>query len=726
MDTVLVISIFYLMQYHSGYYGTDMLVRPQPTLINSLQELRNSDKIPVFIEADPVMSYLNVSGETEQAILKKLPLDGNGESEYIVSKAEITASTVASLIRTKKGAAVMNHMFRESVEYFYCHQLLEGENRQPTLHTSYAKLYANLFLNVVNLNISHQLEARLHRGLRRTFESNILITTIVDFFLDITLGVCDLSKTNNIKECLSHKFAAGKAELRPLRPVNLIMVFYGVTSAMLVSLLVLIGESTFRGIKVTGFYQYDETTKKVSGVTGLFFHDLFVKNNINASYRVISPANLQGSCDKHRLCTGNLDIMNTPNWDYSLFQLSTIGLEYEDYLPFKFDSEAFELDYKVMSSFELKESEDANVLRSFEHISLYVVGLYIVWFIVACLINSMLKEILRKVLADKAMYHDSYLWHVMRILCSQWHSRYELQVFRIMDLVLVVSMFYLLQYYYGNYGTEVLVRPKPTVINTLKQLKDSDKVPVFLEADPIISLLNTSGDATEQAILGKLKFDSYGSSEYIVSKGAENGIPMNHIANLIRDNSGAAIMSDTIRDAIEFFYCQRFVDQSEDKHLEPTLHTGSEKYYANLFLQPFNVNISRKLEGRLHSALRRIFETHVFITFIIDGFLNVVLTTLSISPTSEITQCLLYKSDSSNDEIQALRLVNLKYVMYIGMSAILVALLVMLSEHVAQAGKRKAKRGRKKTVWVSKYQTTGASVFYRRDGHRLFLSRLYL
>ncbi|KAI1303922.1 hypothetical protein HDE_02031 [Halotydeus destructor] len=374
-----------------------------------------------------------------------------------------------------------------------------------------------------------------------------------------------------------------------------------------------------------------------------------------------------------------------------------MNLNYADYLPFKFDTETFAAHYEVMSSFDLKDKEDAEVMSSFNNISLNVVALYMAWFLLACLISFTIRKVVIEPFKHR-MNEKSFHWHIIRIICDQYHRTYDLNSFKALETVLVVSIFYLVQYYYGNYSTELLIRPRADVIDNFEQLQASDKIPIFVKVDPIMSYLNQSGDKAQQAVLAKLPLDANGASEYLLSQ--TEGVAPATIADLIRNKNGASIILSFARTSIEYFFCQQFVEDERSRNTEPNLHTSTGKFHPALFMQVASLNISAELGKRLHNGLRRSFETRLYITAIIDNFLGVILKALNMSPTREVVECLQHKVGSSN-RVDVLTLIHYRMVVYFALSAILVAILSLIGEYLIIKEKRRTdRRQRRKAVWI--------------------------
>ncbi|KAI1303920.1 hypothetical protein HDE_02033 [Halotydeus destructor] len=401
------------------------------------------------------------------------------------------------------------------------------------------------------------------------------------------------------------------------------------------------------------------------------------------------------------------------DWDYSLVQVSNTGLDYVDYLPFKLDAEAYETDYRVMSDFDLSDNEDVDIMSSFENISPRVLVLYMVWFVVAYVVNIALKKVLLSLSVNKTKYTQSYLWHIVRVACTQCHSNFELYSFRAMETALAISIFYLVQYYNGNYSTEFTVRLRPKVIDNLEQLVVSGKPAVFLEGDPIILYLNISSDPTERKIIDRVEFDSKGKSSSMVSN--SRTVPPLAIAGKIREENGAAIVAYVLRESVEYFYCQQHLADTKDKDKpsEPSLHNSDELFYETMFFNVFHPNISSKLASRLHTHLRRVSETKLFSSLIVGRFLNILLGLMGEKPTREVTECMNHAHGASNEQVHALRPVHLRMVLYVGMSAIFVAICELVAEVCLELKKKKRKRKllriRKITVWPSQYSVGNAS-----------------
>ncbi|KAI1298725.1 hypothetical protein HDE_04013 [Halotydeus destructor] len=246
-----------------------------------------------------------------------------------------------------------------------------------------------------------------------------------------------------------------------------------------------------------------------------------------------------------------MEILNTDAWDYTAFQVSNTGLDYVNYLPFKLDAQAFDTDYRVMSSFELSDNEDVDVLSSFENISPRVLVLYMIWFVVAYEINVGLKKVLLSVSA-KLHYNQSYVWQITRMVSSQCQSYCKLYSFRAMETALAISIFYLVQYYNGYYSTDSIIRPQPKTIENLQQLAVSDKPAVLVRGDPIILYLNISRDPIERKIIDEIVFDSDGKSSSVVSISQTDGIPVAKLAHKIRKENGAAIVRSFFRESVEY------------------------------------------------------------------------------------------------------------------------------------------------------------------------------
>ncbi|KAI1298729.1 hypothetical protein HDE_04014 [Halotydeus destructor] len=398
------------------------------------------------------------------------------------------------------------------------------------------------------------------------------------------------------------------------------------------------------------FFEYDAQTGEFTGLFAPFYKDVFIRARLNVSYTASRPSNFQGRCDEFRHCTDNLEMLNTQDWDYTLVQVSNTGLDYVDYLPFKLDAEAFEANYRVMSCFELSDNQDVDVMSSFKNISLGVLALYIGWFVVAYAMNVGLKKVLLSVSAE-LHYNQSYVWQIARM------------------------------YYNGYYSTDSTVRPRPETIENLKQLAVSDKPAVLLHGDPIILFLNTSRDPMERTIIDGIVFDSNGKSNSIVAESQADGMPPASFAHKIRKENGAAIVANFYRQPVEYFYCQQLVSDSgdDDKPSEPSLHNSDEQFYETIFFHVFHPNISFKLASRLHTALLRTTETRVLSVLLVDHVLDIFLDMMGETPTREVTECLNHKQEASN-EVRPLRPVNIRLVLIVGMSAILGAILVAISE----------------------------------------------
>ncbi|KAI1303921.1 hypothetical protein HDE_02030 [Halotydeus destructor] len=453
-------------------------------------------------------------------------------------------------------------------------------------------------------------------------------------------------------------------------------------------------------LDAVGFYGYDEDTKQLSGIAALFYDGILIKKRINATYQMVNAGNFIGTCDQYKRCTGNLGLVNIIDWDYMLPPIATTGLDYVEYLPLKLDIEAFAAHYELMSSFDLKDNENVEVVSSFKNISLNVVFLYIMWCVIAYMISLAIRKFLIEVVTYKTMYKQSYLWHMMRIVCGQYYPMYEKFSLRTLETVLVISIFYLVQYYYGNYGTELTVRSEADVIDTFEQLQASDKIPAFLEIDPIMSFLNLSDNEAHRSALGKLRFDSNGKADSIIETNGGKGLPPAVAANWIRNKNGAPVMMSYMLESIKYFYCQQSVEDQNGRKIEPTLHVSNEQFFPTLFMQVSSLNISAKLGQRLHDSFRRVFETRLYTALVADKFLAIFLDLLNDAPTREVNECLQHTFDSSND-VKVLTSFHFRTVFYLTMSAILIAVIVLIGEHAftcRRKSKRHGLRHRKKNV----------------------------
>ncbi|KAI1303919.1 hypothetical protein HDE_02032 [Halotydeus destructor] len=411
--------------------------------------------------------------------------------------------------------------------------------------------------------------------------------------------------------------------------------------------------------------------------------------------------NSLGSCDQRRRCDGNLGLVNNKDWDYMMSPSPITGLNYVDYLPFKISTETFDGHYQVMSSFTLEENEKVEVMSSFKNISQSVVALYITWFFIAYLLSLIIKKGSLALLGSNRLNEPSYLWQILRIVCGQSYSKYGQYCFRTLETALVVSMFYLVQYYYGNYGTELLIRRQAQVIDNFDQLLASDKIPVFIESDPIMSYMNQSEDETQQALIARVPFDSNGKSEFVVSR--RQSVTPATIADLIKYQNGAATIVSFIQTSIEYFYCQEFVEDPKQSG-QPTLHTSKEHFYPALYMHAFHLNVSSRLEKRLQDTLRRTFETRLFGSLVLDKVLDVILYALNLDMTREISECLQHRvGSSSSSSVHVLKLAHYRLVLCFAMSAMFIAIMVLIGEYIS--GNKRSKnehklRVRKKTVWI--------------------------
>lgn len=335
--------------------------------------------------------------------------------------------------------------------------------------------------------------------------------------------------------------------------------------------------------------------------------------------------------------------------------MPTNMVNFKNSVPFKFGQLLATEEVRILSM-----PEETNTTQTFDVIytltvfssdflAIYLFWMFFVWFLFVAfvlVINGMSKETWkRKVQAKK------HLWNIVQAFCEQDNfpltEHYSINV---LGLVVVVGIFFVNQYYYGYFGTDLTIAAKPTVIDTLEDLLASKRTPAVIIGD----------------------FSSAADLEMSKDPLKKNLSPANHttdredVTKLVNNMTAklkAFYGMTTYQQTMLVFYCRAALEEKERNEKVEAVknyHLGSKVFLESLRAMVMKNNISRELEVRLNWGFAGLFESGVYTKGTLQDYAQKALAYVDTPWTFEVQNCVAMRTEEPDNEVLPFATANIE------------------------------------------------------------------
>ena len=243
--------IFWVAQYYNGYFSTDLIVQEKAEKVDSLEDLVNSTKYPLWFLANPVVEEFNsrhndIYGEVWKKHLKQVKREGVAFDDILKFEPG-NVGTHLQRIQHHEGALILSMLMEAGIKAMYCMGIDDIED--STIHESDTKFSESVYTSLMGRQIRPELRSTLTLAWSHLFEANIfnqwwlkqtdlIVIGIVDK-IDLKLRQCltELKNTDQDVESIIWR----------VRNVRLVFVYSG--GGFVIALIFLILELIKRLVK---------------------------------------------------------------------------------------------------------------------------------------------------------------------------------------------------------------------------------------------------------------------------------------------------------------------------------------------------------------------------------------------------------------------------------------------------------------------------------------------
>lgn len=280
-------------------------------------------------------------------------------------------------------------------------------------------------------------------------------------------------------------------------------------------------------------------------------------------------------------------------------------LDFKDVQPLIFGPTAFEVSSRMLS---LKQPQPANSIA--DVMDSFLVFNYIV--VICCILSIIcVGSLLRIAQSIRPKKHMRIWWNLLSAICQQPQFSYSFFSMRVVAIFYVLEVFWVTQYYEGNFSTDLTIRKDASDINSIEDLDrlDNKRVTTFMIGDTTKAFCKNSKIATLNRIYKRhdKEFLAKNPSALIEL----DLLSANTALKAIRRGENVLFGLEQTRITLTSLHC---IEQSQTGYANKVLplYTGKVSYNSELRAVVFNRNIRPVLRTRLHKRMQRLFEAFLW------------------------------------------------------------------------------------------------------------------
>lgn len=312
-----------------------------------------------------------------------------------------------------------------------------------------------------------------------------------------------------------------------------------------------------------------------------------------------------------------------------------------------------------------------DVLSSFEPLSPGVAAIYLSWMFVAWALSVLIRKSLNR---GRNISSDHFMWDIMRTFCNQDSFESDLRSLPVLGTVVVMSAFWLIQYYNGFFGTDLTLPEKEKTIDSLEDLLAEGLAPAFWKGDPTFDhdFLDNNNP------INKKVYELFLRHPKLVPMTSQSVLDF---FSDLETRRNALISSTSGTTPMSLLRCVNVVTQKDSQtplkpfHLSRQIAEVTRAY-------PYHVNVSKELRERLDWGLGALFESHVAPQVLDDDLGHEVADRMGYVWTQSLQNCLLKISPEADHNPVSFSLTNVINLLSGTLGGLIIAFIVTVFERI--------------------------------------------
>lgn len=276
-----------------------------------------------------------------------------------------------------------------------------------------------------------------------------------------------------------------------------------------------------------------------------------------------------------------------------------------------------------------------DVIFTLKVFSIEFIVVYFSWMLIAWLFFIVFSFVVRRVsnqtMSSNVVYFKP-LWDIIQAFCEQDNFPIvKYYCIRAIGLVIVVGIFFVNQYYYGYFHTDLTIAPKAKLIETFEDLKATNRTPVMFLGDfGSLVDLEVSSDPLKRNLQPRKLYPDIPSTMSLVDS--------------IRQRKAVFYGLTNFQQTLLAIYCRNHVLTLAEHESPKYFHVGKRVYLKSVRAMIMKKNISSELRRRVNWGFGAILESGAYHKGTVQDLAEKLIAYVGTPYTFDMQNCVAMKS----------------------------------------------------------------------------------